>query len=57
MPILPLILTAFSAWLWYQAFIAWKTFQASGNSKDKTQAMICAFGALVAMAGGVMGGL
>lgn len=56
MPVIPLVLTALGAWLWYQAIVAWKRHKA-GDPKAKTQAAVCVAGAVVAMIGGVLGGM
>lgn len=56
MPVIPTILTVLGAWLWYQAFVAWKRHLA-GDPKARTVALVCVGGAVIAMIGGILGGL
>lgn len=45
MPVIPMILTVLGAWLWYQAFVAWKRHKA-GDPKAKNVAIVCVLGGL-----------
>lgn len=56
MPVIPMILTVLGAWLWYQAFVAWKRHVA-GDPKARTVALVCVGGAVIAVIGGILGGL
>lgn len=56
MSVIPMILTVLGAWLWYQAFVAWKRHLA-GDPKARTVALVCVSGAVIAMIGGILGGL